>query len=134
MLRLSQVHLYITLVAAEVEAATIIISMVLVTVDMMAETEVIVILMVLQLMAVVTEVVTVVVTLVLTEAVLADLKAQGFLVAEKDYTVPLGKCDRCGTVTEPRLSEQWFVRIEPLAPERTRLSTISSVFQVKRGS
>ncbi len=49
------------------------------------------------------------------EAVLADLKEQGFLVAEKDYTVPLGKCDRCGAVVEPRLSEQWFVKIEPLA-------------------
>jgi valyl-tRNA synthetase len=49
------------------------------------------------------------------EAVLADLKDQGFLVAEKAYTVPLGKCDRCGTVVEPRLSEQWFVKIEPLA-------------------
>ncbi|MGA9354845.1 MAG: valine--tRNA ligase [Terriglobales bacterium] len=49
------------------------------------------------------------------QAVLADLKEQGFLVAEKAYTVPLGKCDRCGTVVEPRLSEQWFVKIEPLA-------------------
>ena len=49
------------------------------------------------------------------EAVLADLKEQGFLAAEKAYTVPLGKCDRCGTVVEPRLSEQWFVKIEPLA-------------------
>jgi valyl-tRNA synthetase len=49
------------------------------------------------------------------EAVLADLREQGFLVAEKDYTVPLGKCDRCGTVVEPRLSEQWFVKIAPLA-------------------
>ena len=29
--------------------------------------------------------------------------------------MPLGKCDRCGTVVEPRLSEQWFVKIEPLA-------------------
>jgi valyl-tRNA synthetase len=48
-------------------------------------------------------------------AVLADLKEQGFLVAEKDYTIALGKCDRCGTVVEPRLSEQWFVKIEPLA-------------------
>ncbi|MGA2357433.1 MAG: valine--tRNA ligase [Terriglobales bacterium] len=48
-------------------------------------------------------------------AVLADLKEQGFLVAEKDYTVPLGRCDRCGTVVEPRLSEQWFVKIAPLA-------------------
>ncbi|MGB9232841.1 MAG: valine--tRNA ligase [Terriglobales bacterium] len=54
------------------------------------------------------------------EAVLADLKEQGFLVAEKDYTVPLGKCDRCGTAVEPRLSEQWFVKIEPLAKKAIR--------------
>jgi len=54
------------------------------------------------------------------EAVLADLKEQGFLVAEKDYTVPLGTCDRCGTVVEPRLSEQWFVKIEPLAKKAIR--------------
>ncbi len=54
------------------------------------------------------------------EAVLADLKEQGFLVAEKDYTLPLGKCDRCGTAVEPRLSEQWFVKIEPLAKKAIR--------------
>jgi len=48
-------------------------------------------------------------------AVLADLKEQGFLAGERDYTVPLGKCDRCGTAVEPRLSEQWFVKIAPLA-------------------
>jgi len=47
--------------------------------------------------------------------VLEDLQAGGFLVAEKDYTVALGKCDRCSTVVEPRLSEQWFVKIKPLA-------------------
>jgi valyl-tRNA synthetase len=47
--------------------------------------------------------------------VLADLHAQGFLVGEKDYTLALGKCERCGTVVEPRLSAQWFVRIKPLA-------------------
>ena len=49
------------------------------------------------------------------EAVLADLKEQGFLAGEKDYTLPLGRCDRCGTAVEPRLSEQWFVKIAPLA-------------------
>jgi valyl-tRNA synthetase len=49
------------------------------------------------------------------KAVLADLEAQGFLVATKDYTIAIGKCDRSGTVVEPRLSEQWFVKIEPLA-------------------
>ncbi len=47
--------------------------------------------------------------------VLADLEAQGFRVGTKDYTISLGKCDRSGTVVEPRLSEQWFVKIEPLA-------------------
>ncbi len=47
--------------------------------------------------------------------VLEDLRAQGFLAGEKDYTVALGKCDRCGSVVEPRLSTQWFVKIQPLA-------------------
>jgi valyl-tRNA synthetase len=47
--------------------------------------------------------------------VLADLQEQGFLVGEKDYTLGLGKCERCGTVVEPRLSPQWFVKIKPLA-------------------
>jgi valyl-tRNA synthetase len=47
--------------------------------------------------------------------VLADLQEQGFLVGEKDYALALGKCDRCGTVVEPRLSEQWFIKIQPLA-------------------
>jgi valyl-tRNA synthetase len=47
--------------------------------------------------------------------VLEDLRAQGFLVGEKDYTISIGKCDRCGTVVEPRLSTQWFIKIQPLA-------------------
>ncbi len=47
--------------------------------------------------------------------VLHDLREQGFLVAEKDYALAIGKCDRCGTIIEPRLSEQWFIKIKPLA-------------------
>jgi valyl-tRNA synthetase len=47
--------------------------------------------------------------------VLHDLRERGFLVGEKDYTLAIGKCDRCGTIIEPRLSEQWFVKIQPLA-------------------
>ncbi|MFZ0318136.1 MAG: valine--tRNA ligase [Candidatus Sulfotelmatobacter sp.] len=47
--------------------------------------------------------------------VLADLQEQGFLVGEKDHALSIGKCDRCGTVVEPRLSEQWFIKIQPLA-------------------
>jgi len=49
------------------------------------------------------------------ERVLEDLQSQGFLVGTKDYTIPIGKCERCGSVVEPRLSTQWFIKIEPLA-------------------
>jgi valyl-tRNA synthetase len=56
--------------------------------------------------------------------VLADLREQGFLVAEKDYALSIGKCDRCGTVVEPRLSEQWFIKIKPLA-ERAKAAVES---------
>jgi valyl-tRNA synthetase len=56
--------------------------------------------------------------------VLHDLQEQGFLVGEKDYTLALGKCDRCGTVVEPRLSEQWFIKIKPLA-ERAKAAVES---------
>ncbi|MGO9125340.1 MAG: valine--tRNA ligase [Terriglobales bacterium] len=51
--------------------------------------------------------------------VLEDLREQGFLVGEKDYTIALGKCDRCGVVVEPRLSTQWFIKIAPLAKRAT---------------
>jgi valyl-tRNA synthetase len=43
--------------------------------------------------------------------VLEDLQAQGLLVAARDYTNVIGKCDRCKTVVEPRLSTQWFVAV-----------------------
>jgi valyl-tRNA synthetase len=47
--------------------------------------------------------------------VVEHLTEQGFLVGTKDYTVALGKCDRSGTIVEPRLSTQWFIKIKPLA-------------------
>ncbi len=56
--------------------------------------------------------------------VLADLQEQGFLVGEKDHALSIGKCDRCGTVIEPRLSEQWFIKIKPLA-DRARAAVES---------
>jgi len=49
------------------------------------------------------------------QKVLEDLEKGGFLVSAKGYVVPLGKCDRCKTIIEPRLSTQWFVKIQPLA-------------------
>ena len=47
--------------------------------------------------------------------VIEDLREQGFLAGEKDYRLALAKCERCGTVVEPRLSMQWFIKIQPLA-------------------
>jgi valyl-tRNA synthetase len=50
------------------------------------------------------------------EAVREELRAQGRIVAEKrPYLHSVGHCSRCDTVVEPRLSLQWFVRVEPLA-------------------
>jgi len=49
-------------------------------------------------------------------AVLAALRAEGRVVAEqRPYPHAVGHCDRCGTTVEPRLSLQWFVKVEPLA-------------------
>ncbi|HLL52532.1 MAG TPA: valine--tRNA ligase, partial [Myxococcaceae bacterium] len=47
--------------------------------------------------------------------VLEDLTAQGLLEKEEPHKLSIGGCQRCGTVVEPRLSPQWFVKIEPLA-------------------
>ncbi len=47
--------------------------------------------------------------------IVADLEEQGLLAAVKDYTNNVGHCDRCKTVVEPRLSTQWFLKIQPLA-------------------
>ena len=45
----------------------------------------------------------------------ADMKAQGLVVAEKEHTHQVGHCSRCNTVVEPLLSEQWWVKMQPLA-------------------
>jgi valyl-tRNA synthetase len=43
--------------------------------------------------------------------VLEDLEAQGLLGAVRDHVNNIGKCARCQTVVEPRLSTQWFVAV-----------------------
>jgi valyl-tRNA synthetase len=47
--------------------------------------------------------------------VLEDLTLQGLLEKEEPHTLSVGQCQRCATVVEPRLSPQWWVKIEPLA-------------------
>jgi len=49
------------------------------------------------------------------KAVLKDLEAGGYLVKTEDMKHNVGACYRCQTVVEPRVSEQWFVNMEPLA-------------------
>ena len=49
------------------------------------------------------------------KAIVAQLEAEGLLVKTEPHPVPLGHCQRCGTVVEPRLSRQWFVKMAPLA-------------------
>ncbi|WP_375484404.1 valine--tRNA ligase [uncultured Jatrophihabitans sp.] len=49
-------------------------------------------------------------------AVVAALREEGRIVAEKrPYLHSVGHCSRCDTVVEPRLSLQWWVRVETLA-------------------
>ncbi|MDR2518453.1 MAG: valine--tRNA ligase [Spirochaetaceae bacterium] len=49
------------------------------------------------------------------EAVVRDLKEAGLFVKQAPLTHTIGRCYRCNTVIEPYLSEQWFVRMKPLA-------------------
>jgi valyl-tRNA synthetase len=49
------------------------------------------------------------------KGVVAELERLGLLDHEEDYTIPLGHCERCGTVIEPLISMQWWVKIAPLA-------------------
>ena len=45
------------------------------------------------------------------------LSYNNFLLRVKDHEHNVGKCQRCNTTIEPLLSEQWFVKMAPLAKE-----------------
>ncbi|HEX5435281.1 MAG TPA: valine--tRNA ligase, partial [Candidatus Angelobacter sp.] len=49
------------------------------------------------------------------EKILHDLEHRGLMAGIKDHVYAIGKCDRCKTIVEPRLSTQWFIKIQPLA-------------------
>jgi valyl-tRNA synthetase len=48
------------------------------------------------------------------DAVVAALEAEGALAGREPYRAPVGRCARCGTVIEPLVSRQWFLRVRPL--------------------
>ncbi|MBI4228413.1 MAG: valine--tRNA ligase [Deltaproteobacteria bacterium] len=47
--------------------------------------------------------------------IIEDFEREGLLDKVEDYLIQLGKCYRCGTVVEPMLSLQWFVKTRSLA-------------------
>lgn len=49
------------------------------------------------------------------EEIVKDLENEGALIKVEDYSHNVGTCYRCHTSIEPRLSKQWFVKMEPLA-------------------
>ena len=49
------------------------------------------------------------------KAVVADLEALGLLCNVRDHKHNVGACYRCSSVVEPRVSKQWFVKMQPLA-------------------
>lgn len=49
------------------------------------------------------------------EAVVKDLKDQGYLIKVKPIVHSVGHSERSGVQVEPRLSTQWFVKMKPLA-------------------
>ena len=60
------------------------------------------------------------------ERTIRMLKDHQVLVRITDHPHAVGKCQRCNTTIEPLLSEQWFVKMEPLAK--------ASIEKVKDGS
>ncbi|NBC48422.1 MAG: valine--tRNA ligase [Gammaproteobacteria bacterium] len=47
--------------------------------------------------------------------IIADLEAEGLMVQVRDHRLPVPRGDRSGAVVEPYLTDQWYVRIAPLA-------------------
>ncbi len=52
--------------------------------------------------------------------IVEDFEKEGVLEKVEDYSIQLGKCYRCGTIVEPLLSLQWFVRMRSLAEPAIR--------------
>ncbi len=55
------------------------------------------------------------------KAILKDLKELGLLKDEEPHQVPIPHCYRCKTIIEPMLSDQWFVKMKPLAEQAIRV-------------
>ena len=61
------------------------------------------------------------------KALVADLKALGLLQQVEPVTHNVGHSERTGVIVEPRLSKQWFVRMEELAKNAIAKNTVNFV-------
>ena len=55
------------------------------------------------------------------KAIVEDLEKEGYLVKVEEYSHNVGTCYRCHNDVEPMSSEQWFVKMQPLAKEAIRV-------------
>lgn len=62
------------------------------------------------------------------------INSAGFTGKIESYTHSVGHCYRCDTVVEPYLSDQWFVKMEPLAgPAIEVVEKVKSAFNQNAG-
>ncbi|MBM3212932.1 valine--tRNA ligase, partial [Candidatus Poribacteria bacterium] len=54
------------------------------------------------------------------KAILRDLESEGLLDKVEEHQYIIGSCSKCDTIVEPRLSLQWFVKMQPLAEPAIR--------------
>ena len=59
------------------------------------------------------------------EAMLEELKVKGILVKEEEYVHNVAICERCKSIIEPLISEEWFLKMEGLA--KNGLKKIGSI-------
>ena len=59
--------------------------------------------------------------------IVKDLDAEGALIKVEDYSHNVGTCYRCHSTIEPRLSKQWFVKMQPLAEPAVKVVKDGSV-------
>ena len=59
--------------------------------------------------------------------IVKDLESEGALIKVEDYSHNVGTCYRCHSTIEPRLSKQWFVKMQPLAEPAVKVVKDGSV-------
>jgi valyl-tRNA synthetase len=65
--------------------------------------------------------------------ILEDLEAQGLLVAVREHNNSVGKCDRCKTIVEPRLSKQWFLAVNKTPKRGGNSIAADAIAAVEKG-